>query len=202
MNRIRRRLPSPALAVAIVALVASLTGSAVALQGKNSVKSNDIAPGAVKARDIAKNAVKPRSLDLVKVDGRAGPMATSSIPATSLGGPKVTVRVPRTGLVAVYARGTGQIIGGGNNARAQIHLYEPKLLPKAPRVLEFGSSNPQLRITTPGTGNVDGTANLARGGWIVFPAAPGKYTFELLYSVAGGGNAIFSNTGIWAGVIG
>ena len=49
----RKRLPSPAIIVAIVALVAALGGSAVALQGKNSVKSNDIAPGAVKGKDIA-----------------------------------------------------------------------------------------------------------------------------------------------------
>ena len=34
---------------AICALIVGLTGSAVALQGKNSVKSNDIAPSAVKA---------------------------------------------------------------------------------------------------------------------------------------------------------
>ena len=57
-----RRLPSPAMIVAIVALVAALTGSAVALQGKNSVKSNDIAPGAVKGKDIAKKAVKSKAL--------------------------------------------------------------------------------------------------------------------------------------------
>ena len=44
--------------------------------------------------------------------------------------------------------------------------------------------------------------NLARGGWIVFPAEKGKYTFRLMYSVAGGGVATFTNTGIWAGVIG
>jgi hypothetical protein len=202
MNRIRRRLPSPAMAVAVVALVAALGGSAVALQGKNSVKSNDIAPGAVKGKDIHKQAVKPTKLDLIKVDGETGPFPTASIPATDLGGPSVTVRVPETGLVAIYARGTGEIDGGGQNARAQIHLFEQTLLPGAPRVLEFDSAQPQLRISTPGTGMVDGTPNLARGGWIVFPAAKGKYTFKLLYSVAGGGTATFTNTGIWAGVIG
>ena len=184
--------PSPAMLVAICALVLALTGSAVALKGKNSVKGNDIAPG----------AVKPVDLDLIKVDGEAGPLPTASVPAADLGGPSVTIHVPETGLVAIYARGTGEIDGGGNDAVAQIHLFEPTLLPGAPRILEFNSPEPQLRISTPGTGNVDGTPSLARGGWIVFPAEEGTYTFSLYYSVAGGGTANFQNTGIWAGVIG
>ncbi len=198
----KRRLPSPALLVAMVALVAALTGSAVALQGKNTVKSNDIAPGAVKGKDIATQAVKPDDLDLIKVDGEAGPLPTASVPAIDLGGPSVTVNVPETGLVAIYARGTGEIDGGGGNARAQVHLFEPTLFAGAPRILEFDSSDPQLRISTPGTAMVDGTPNLARGGWIVFPADKGRYTFSLFYSVAGGGTATFTNTGLWAGVIG
>jgi hypothetical protein len=190
------------MVVAIVALVAATTGSAVALQGKNSVKSNDIAPGAVKGNDIASGAVKPPKLDLIKVDGETGPLPTASIPAQDLGGPSVRVRVPATGLVAIYARATGQINGGGGNARAQVHLYEPKLMPGAPRILEFDSSTPTQRITAPGTGDLDGTPTLTRGGWLVFPAPQGRYEFKLFYSVAGGGTATFQNTGIWAGVVG
>jgi hypothetical protein len=83
-----------------------------------------------------------------------------------------------------------------------MHLYEPTLFPNAPRILEFNSSDPQLRISTPGTGNLDGTASLTRGGWIVFPASKGKYTFSLFYSVAGGGTGTFTNAGLWAGVVG
>lgn len=201
MKRILK-LPSPAMIVAVLALIAGLAGSAVALQGKNSVKSNDIAPGAVKGKDIATGAVKPPKLDLIKVDGEVGPLPTASVPAQDLGGPSVTINVPETGLVAIYARGTGQINGGGQNALSQIHLYEPTLFPNAPRIMEFDSAQPQLRISTPGTGNLDGTASLTRGGWIVFPANKGKYTFSLYYSVAGGGTATFQNTGLWAGVIG
>jgi hypothetical protein len=198
MVRTRTR-PSPALIVAMVALVAAVSGTALALPGKNSVKSNDIAAGAVKGKDIANGAIKPHKLDLIKVDGETGPLPTASVPATDLGGPSVTVNVPETGLVAVYARGTGEIDGG---AAAQIHLYEPRLLPSAPRVLEFTSPDPQLRITAPGTGDLDGTGVLTRGGWLVFPAEKGRYTFSLRYSVAGGGTATFTNTGLWAGVVG
>ena len=202
MKETRRRLPSPALLVAVIALVAALSGAAIALPGKNSVKSNDIKRGAVKGTDIATGAVKPADLDLIKVDGEAGPLVTASGPAVDLGGPSVRVIVPETGLVAIYARGTGQVNGGGDNGRAQVHLFEPRLLPGAPRVLEFSSPDPQLRISTPGPGEVDGTPTLTRGGWIVFPADKGTYTFSLRYSQAGGGTATFSNTGLWAGVVG
>src|SRR5688500_7171262 len=187
-----RVFPSPAMLVAVIAVVLGLAGSAVALQGKNSVKGNDIAPG----------AVKPSDLDVVKVDGEVGPFITTSGPAVDLGGPSVTVSVPETGLVAVYARGTGQINGGSNNSVAQVHLFEPTLLPGSPRVLEFTSETPELRISTPGPGEVDGTPTLTRGGWIVFPADAGTYTFSLRYSQSGGGTAQFSNTGLWVGVVG
>ena len=52
-----RRTPSPAMAVAFVALLAALSGTAIALPGKNSVDKNDIRKGAVRSKAIAKNAV-------------------------------------------------------------------------------------------------------------------------------------------------
>ena len=208
-----RWLPSPALLVATVALVAALTGSAIALPGRNTVRTDDIAPGAVRGKDIAKAAIKtgkiknnqvtPLKLDLVKVDGVAGPLPTASAPPIDLGGPSVTVKVPFTGLVAVYARGTGQVQGGGADARAQIHLVAPGVIAGAPRILEFASAEPTLRVTTPGPGDAgDGTSALTRGGFLVFPAQKGTYTFSLQYSQAGGGTATFENAGLWAGVIG
>jgi hypothetical protein len=51
------RRPSPALIVAIVALVAALAGSAIALPGKNSVKKNDIAKNAVVSKAIKNDKV-------------------------------------------------------------------------------------------------------------------------------------------------
>ncbi len=57
MSRFISRRPSPALAVAFVALLAALSGTAVALPGKNSVKKDDIASGAVNSSDIRNNAV-------------------------------------------------------------------------------------------------------------------------------------------------
>ena len=57
MRKRFRRLPSPAMAVAFIALLAAIGGTAVALPGKNKVKKDDIAKGAVSASDLAKNAV-------------------------------------------------------------------------------------------------------------------------------------------------
>jgi hypothetical protein len=53
----RTRRPSAALVVAIVALVAALTGSAIALPGKNTVDKNDIQKNAVKTKTIKAGAV-------------------------------------------------------------------------------------------------------------------------------------------------
>ena len=58
MESIRRRLPGPGVVLAVVALVAALAGTAVALPGKNTVNSRDIKANAVKAQDIAANAVR------------------------------------------------------------------------------------------------------------------------------------------------
>jgi hypothetical protein len=56
------RKPSPAMAVAFIALLAALSGTAVALPGKNTVDSGDIKKNAVKSSDIAKGAVKTADL--------------------------------------------------------------------------------------------------------------------------------------------
>jgi hypothetical protein len=51
------RRPSPAMAVAFIALLAALSGTAVALPGKNTVDSGDLKKNAVKPKDIANGAV-------------------------------------------------------------------------------------------------------------------------------------------------
>jgi len=60
MREKKQLIPSPALWVALVALVLAMSGAAIALPGKASVKKDDIAKGAVTAKAIAKNAVKTK----------------------------------------------------------------------------------------------------------------------------------------------
>jgi hypothetical protein len=64
-----KRLPSPGLVVGVIALIAALSGTAIALPGKNTVDSGDIKKGAVKTSDIARGTVQ--TLTGTKVNYRA-----------------------------------------------------------------------------------------------------------------------------------
>jgi hypothetical protein len=76
-ERIRRHLQSHV--VAYVALFVALSGSALALPGKNSVKSNDIKRGAVKGRAIAGDAVKKAKIrDAAVTAPKLGPAAVTA----------------------------------------------------------------------------------------------------------------------------
>ncbi len=57
-----RRLPSPSMAVAFVALLAALTGTAVALPGTNTVDSRDIINSQVKTQDIRNSTVRGKDV--------------------------------------------------------------------------------------------------------------------------------------------
>jgi hypothetical protein len=57
MRRFFARRPSPAMIVGFIALLAALSGTAVALPGVNLVDSGDIKNGQVKRKDLGKNAV-------------------------------------------------------------------------------------------------------------------------------------------------
>ena len=57
MRRFTSARPSPAMVVAFIALLAALSGTATALQGKNTVDSGDIKNGVVKSDDIKNGGV-------------------------------------------------------------------------------------------------------------------------------------------------
>ena len=86
-----KQLPSPSMGVAFVALLLALGGTAVALPGKNGVKSDDIAKNAVRSSDIkssnvGSSDVKNNALTGSDVDeSKLGkvPSATSADTATT-----------------------------------------------------------------------------------------------------------------------
>jgi hypothetical protein len=87
MHRFSRR-PSPAMAVAFIALLAALSGTAMAIPGKNTVDSGDIKKGAVKRGDIARNAVtgaKVRNGSLTGADARDDSLTGADVQESSLG---------------------------------------------------------------------------------------------------------------------
>ena len=79
------RIPSPAMGIAFVALLAALRGTAVALPGSNTVTSGDIRNGAVRTQDIRNSTVRGR-------DVRSNTLTGSDVNENSL------TKVPRAGI--------------------------------------------------------------------------------------------------------
>ena len=195
------RRPSPAMVVAVIALVAALGGAAVALPGRNSVKSNDIKPHNVRLSDIARGAVDPFRTNVMRSGELKTTVNTTSNVPVDLGGPNVTVKVPKGGLVEIFAEVNLQVAGGGPNSEARVHLFEPTILPNVPQII--GGNNAQLsdHFTAPGTGNQTGVNGQLRGGWLVFSPGAGPHTFSLRYSGGGGGTALFANPKLYVAVV-
>lgn len=63
------RRPSPAMAVAFVALLAALSGTAIALPGTNTVDSGDIKNNVVRSKDIRNNNVRGRDVRTSTLNG-------------------------------------------------------------------------------------------------------------------------------------
>ena len=193
--------PSPAMAVAIVALIAALAGSALALPGRNSVKSNDIAPRNVRGSDLAPRAVTPPKTDLVRSAVRPGLAQTISNSATALDGPVVTVNVPSGSLVAIHAQADIRRAGGAGTDEAAVHLHEAVVLPNAPRILGTASAATETRYTTPGQNSANGIVGRVRSGWLVLSnVPPGRRTFSLRYS-SEGGTGLFEDRRLQVAVI-
>jgi hypothetical protein len=88
MRRFFARRPSPAMGVAFVALLAALSGTAVALPGVNTVDSGDIKNGQVKNKDIRKNAVtskKVKNGSLTGADVKNDSLTGADINESTLG---------------------------------------------------------------------------------------------------------------------
>ena len=76
------RHPSPATVIACLALFFALGGSAIALQGRNTVDSGDIKPKNVKTSDLANNAVTTRKIKAYAV--RTGDIRNGQVRAGDL----------------------------------------------------------------------------------------------------------------------
>jgi hypothetical protein len=69
MSLFKSLRPTPALFVALIALVMAMSGAAVALPGKNSVDATDLAKGSVTTRAIAKGAIGSKQIDGESIKG-------------------------------------------------------------------------------------------------------------------------------------
>ena len=82
--------PTPSFVISCMSLFVALSGSAIALQGQNSVKSDDIAQGAVHTGDVANHTLKsvdfaPGTL-LQGPQGERGPEGPQGPPGPAGGG--------------------------------------------------------------------------------------------------------------------
>jgi hypothetical protein len=107
-ERIRRHLQGNA--IAYVALFVALSGTAIALPGKNKVKKNDIARGAVVGKAIAEGAVKKAKIrDAAVIASKLGPAAVT---APALADNAVTARNLSQNSVTRQAIAQGAVNGG------------------------------------------------------------------------------------------
>jgi hypothetical protein len=88
MRRFSPRKPSPAMAVAFIALLAALSGTAVALPGKNRVDSGDIKNNVIRTNDIRNGNVTTKDVknnNLRSIDIRNNTLTGNDINEGSLG---------------------------------------------------------------------------------------------------------------------
>jgi hypothetical protein len=88
MRRFLSRKPSPAMLVAFIALLAALSGSAIALPGKNTVDSGDIKNNVIRSKDIRNGQVATKDVknnNLRSVDIRNNTVTGNDVNEGSLG---------------------------------------------------------------------------------------------------------------------
>jgi hypothetical protein len=105
MRRFKLSMPSPAMIVACLALIAALGGTAYAAIAKNSIKSRQIAPKAVKTSDLADNAVKEAKIKdgAVSTDKLAdGAVSAAKIADGTISGGKLEARSVKLGSLGVF----------------------------------------------------------------------------------------------------
>jgi hypothetical protein len=107
-----------------------------------------------------------------------------------LGGPEVTIPVPASGLVAVFAR--GEIVSG------EILLSEPTDISPPVRILARCCARGPRQWTT--INNDAGTSDLREASWLLLEATPGTRTYTLKYRVRdteAGNTARFWDRKLW-----
>ncbi|HEX2127845.1 MAG TPA: hypothetical protein VHF58_01360 [Solirubrobacterales bacterium] len=116
MSRLSKVRPSPALVVALAALVTAMSGAAIALPGKNSVTKNDIRKNAVRSKAIATGAVKSK-------DVARGAIGSKQIKGKSIRGNRLKDKAIKAKQIADDAISSQQVVADGLNS-SDIADYE------------------------------------------------------------------------------
>jgi hypothetical protein len=125
MRRLFARRPKPAMVVAFIALVAALSGTAVALPGKNTVDSGDIKKGAVKSGDIARGAVTNSKVRNGTLTG--GKLRNGTITGLKVGGDTLTgANINESTLGQVPSANTANTANSANTANTANNIAPPE----------------------------------------------------------------------------
>jgi hypothetical protein len=146
MRRLKQLWPSPATAIAFVALFAALAGGAVALPGNNTVTSGDIVNSTIKSKDIKNSQVKAQDIrsDAVRSsDVKNDALTGDDITETSLG--KVPNAAAADAATNATNAGNADTVGGNTIVFATINGQAAN---GSASVLNFGGE--QIATSPPG----------------------------------------------------
>jgi hypothetical protein len=133
----------------------------------------------------------------VAFDEEPGEVTTQSNTPVDLGGPSVTVTVPASGLIAVFAR----VAEESPQGEAQVVLFESTDFNPGLPILGACCTNGQRQWTT--IQNPAGTRIPHEASWLLREATPGSHTYSLRYrEVDPGGTAHFRERKLWIAPLG
>jgi hypothetical protein len=163
--------------VGYIALFVALSGTAVALPGKNTVDSGDIINGQVKLQDVAAGAVGTEEAvneSLTGADVADGSLSGAEFPNNALGGAKIDEsslgQVP-SATVGGYGRSTNT---NGCNPSSETYVdcgFVSMVLPQTTRVLVIGST----RAYNPGSGTGFGFCRLVTSRGVLEGTSMGAF---------------------------
>jgi hypothetical protein len=116
MSKFRRSIPTPAMVVACIALLASLSGTAVALPGKNKLDKNDFPVGVVRSAAIRNGGIASADLkEGIVVPSKVAPgaIATGALQTGAVTNPKLGGNAVTSSKIADNSVGTSEIVGNG-----------------------------------------------------------------------------------------
>jgi hypothetical protein len=152
--------------------------------------ARDARTAATEAQANAKATADALAADRAVTDTDAGTVTTGEENAyVDLGGPSVTVTVPASGLVEVWA----QVAVGDDGALSlfadgqQVPDQDPNDFCTDPPggLLANPSGAGKLTLATPNGANVFGCGSLGSPSPVLFSASPGEHTYELRYADCG-----------------
>lgn len=168
--------------IGLLALFVALGGTAYAVQiaPRNSVVSKSIKDGQVKPQDVklTKTFEFP---EFVALD----PFSIDALDP-------ISVRVPQSGLVSVYAESEIKKTSGPVDGVCVVGLRTQTAFDGMMTDFSSGSAF-DLKSTAPGTSG-NGVSIPGQGGLITYSLAPGKHEFQLNYGSGSGTNCQFQNT--------